>query len=576
MPDLGADPAAGSAEGVGEIARSFRAYAGASERNARRAARAVDTLANTGADAVEAARSDIAVLRAKYAAEGDASSRVAGILESYADAMRDLRRRAESMREEVERAWASLGDRRAAALDGGLESLQGWPFPWDEVMPAWLYPGDPARLQQWQAAIEEFEQARAAYRRLAVERAELDHRTRDRLREVPLFAELTDRWRLRGGGADAIADVWAGDTTDITPQGLTAIGDAGLVRRLWDALSEEQQRDLIAAGPALLGSLAGLPPWARVAASRLNAKARAAEVRRILASEPHPFSPRAGHELDKLRAELHYLDQVVEGRVQVYFYDHMTDSIMEMIGEPGPTTAEINTYVPGTYTSALSVYRGEVQQVGRWLSESSGGSIVTFVWKVGRFPGENEYTGIASFARIGEANDEGIALDKGQEIAAFERELDVAVGDVDADRNGIGFSWGLTGITASEVAGARYDGVFSLAGAGMPKDWEPSPTTNYEHFSYTDALTTAQSLGVVWEGRNPGTHAAFTPHLFSDSADWVLPIHPPSSGFGHSVEQPEPFLLPGNWTGIDTHNLIASNDPLNWPALERVRGSLTN
>lgn len=39
-----------------------------------------------------------------------------------------------------------------------------------------------------------------------------------------------------------------------------------------------------------------------------------------------------------------------------------------------------------------------------------------------------------------------------------------------AEQTSIGHSWGLANVTSSEVAGARYDTVISLAGAGMLPD----------------------------------------------------------------------------------------------------------
>jgi hypothetical protein len=301
--------------------------------------------------------------------------------------------------------------------------------------------------------------------------------------------------------------------------------------------------------------------------------ARIAAIRRLLAEADRQTglgAPRAypgGPLLGRSRAELDYLERVVRGEVQLYFYDSATHSVVEMVGEIGPDTTGINTYVPGTFTSALSFYRAETQQVARWLHANSEGSIVTLVWKVGDFPGEDKAYGSADLVRIAEANDEQRAIRKGEEIAAFQRELTASTRDTKADYNAIGFSWGLAGITAAETAGARFDRVVSLAGAGMPSGWTPHPGTTYEHFSYTDALSMAQASGQVWEGRNPGRHPAFTSHIYAHEGDYTVKITSPVPG----VPDAE---IPANRDPIATHNLIATDDPANEPALLEIRRSL--
>lgn len=73
----------------------------------------------------------------------------------------------------------------------------------------------------------------------------------------------------------------------------------------------------------------------------------------------------------------------------------------------------------------------------------------------------------------------------------------------------MGHSWGLSNITASEIAGAEYDTVISLAGAGMPDGWAPNPDTTYADFSYEDLLQRAQRTDRVWEGNVPRSDPAF-------------------------------------------------------------------
>ncbi|MFT3797003.1 hypothetical protein [Microbacterium sp.] len=259
--------------------------------------------------------------------------------------------------------------------------------------------------------------------------------------------------------------------------------------------------------------------------------------------------------------------------MQLYLYDHTTDSIIEMIGTPGPDTTAINTYVPGTYTSVFSFYNSGVQQVGQWLNTDPG--VVTFVWKVGAFPGENPSDGGQDLTRILEANDETFTLGKGQQIAAFDRELRTAVGtSTSAEFNGIGHSWGLAAITSAEVAGSDYANVVSLAGAGMPEGWVKHEGTVYSHFSYRDALSMAQQSGVVWEGNNPGASADFVQHQYARDGDYrlLLPTSTAPYAGGVSVTPPAEFL--GSTHALDNHNLIASDDPENARVLRDVRDTL--
>lgn len=574
MPGLGADPAVGSADAVADTAGMFRRRADAASDDGERALAALDALAGSVADSIDDVRPDVVSLHSKLADASRAADEIGSILESYASEMAELKRRAMSLLADAEAAWGNLQERRAEALNEASEAVFGWTLPWDQVMPAWLYQSDHAYLRRWQYAIDEFQSACDDYRRLAAERAELDEHTERRLREVRLLAELSADWRLGDAGAVTAAEAWAGQIADIGAEDLAALEDPGLVRTVWDSLPRQRQESLIAAAPAVLGILGGLPPWARVAANRLNAKARLAEVRRLLDLPPDPYNRRTDQEIAKLQAEEVYLRDAVAGRVQLYLYDQPTHSIIEMIGEIGPHTTDINTYVPGTYTSAFSLYRGEVQQVGRWFAANSGGSMATLVWKSGEFPGENEHHGGAGVLGLLEANDEGFALRKGEEIARFQDELRIATREVRVDYNAIGHSWGLAAVTASEMAGAEYDNVGSLAGAGMPSGWEPREGTQYDHFSYTDLLSMGQATGVVWGGRNPGDHPAFESHIYEHESDFTIVV-PTQYAVGGALTPPVPAAeLPANWNSVDTHNLIASNDPRNERAMRHLLKAL--
>ncbi|MDQ1215470.1 hypothetical protein [Microbacterium arborescens] len=128
-----------------------------------------------------------------------------------------------------------------------------------------------------------------------------------------------------------------------------------------------------------------------------------------------------------------------------------------------------------------------------------------------------------SLRRIGEANDEERTLETDRLLARFQDEIAVSSSHVaNAESIGRGHSWGLAGITASEVVGAHYDQVHSLAGAGMPADWEPDRETAYFHWSHVDALSMAQSTSLVWGGNIPSTHPAFQSTIYEREGDFDL------------------------------------------------------
>ncbi len=347
----------------------------------------------------------------------------------------------------------------------------------------------------------------------------------------------------------------------------------------WASLPTAEQTALVFGAPMLIGSLGGVSPVARVAANRVNAAARIAAIdARIAELKAIPTSggfstPAYGYdagtfdaEITKLTAERGYLQKAVDGAVQLYLYDSDTDSIIEMIGKPGPQTTTTITYVPGTYTSAFSFYGGGVQQVGRWLNNNDP-NIVAFVWKVGEFPGEDSTAGGSNLLRIGEANDESAALAKGRLLEGFQQELHTASPILAATQKiGMGHSWGLPALTSSEVADAHYDKVISLAGAGMPHDWKAQPGTSYYHWSYTDALSMAQSTGAVWDGKIPLTSPDFTSHVYSRDGDFTLYL-PNDTG---AITDTPPTEIPASWDALGNHNLIASDSPEN----QRVLGDI--
>jgi hypothetical protein len=345
------------------------------------------------------------------------------------------------------------------------------------------------------------------------------------------------------------------------------------------AQTTPQQRSLIDNLPMLLGSLGGLPPLVRVAANRLNAKTRLAAIaeREDALNTPDPRGGRYSMnraneaELERLRLERAYLERVWDGTVQLYLYEPREQNIVEMIGTPSESTTDVLTYVPGTFTSMHSFYGSDhgVQDVGRYLNARDPG-IVTFVWKEGAFPGEDSRTGDADLFRILEANDEDTALQAGARLARFQDEIHTS-SDIlaNVDQNGMGHSWGLVALASSEVKGAEYDQVHSLAGAGMPSAWSADADTSYHHWAYTDALTMAQETGAVWDGNIPVRDPAFQSTVYESDGDFTLYL---PTGAPHGTVSPysEPPSMPASTQALDNHNRIARDSEDNQSALRDI------
>jgi len=270
--------------------------------------------------------------------------------------------------------------------------------------------------------------------------------------------------------------------------------------------------------------------------------------------------------LAALARERAYLGRAVAEppTVQLYLFDPSKSRIIEMIGDWNESTRTVLTYVPGTLTNMDSFYRepGTVQQMAWWLHDSDASkTTVAFVFKDGFFPGgaeggKNPAEFVGAFA---EANDPEFARKSSKTLYDFQRGLAVdPVSTKPGHRDiAIGHSWGLANITSAEVRGATYDKVISLAGAGMPPEWQARPGTTYTDYSYWDFLQAAQRTGGVWEGRNPNRSDEF------DSKGYYL--GPEDLRFGDMAT-----LTP--LTKVDdNHSLVAESSEAN----AAVRDALT-
>jgi hypothetical protein len=312
------------------------------------------------------------------------------------------------------------------------------------------------------------------------------------------------------------------------------------IAAFWQFLTIEQSDRLWQMYPLVVGNTSGVPLLVRMEANRLNATNRLEEGLPLTANE------------------INYLEQVRDGEVQLVTFDPENHRIVEAINlatwdeesgrfvprETPPTN--VITYVPGTLSNLQDFYSGDnYQAFVRGLIGDDPGT-VAFVYKDGLFPGETvahlpQWQALPT--AIPEASNQQFALGAGQTLAAFQadvlREHDLA----GAQQTIVGHSWGLANITASEIAGAEYDQVISLAGAYMPDGWVADSDTSYSHYSYNDWLEVSHRLdnlapdvlvdfvvpdsvspggSLVGSGDFPGDNPAFDRHVYGAPNDLDL------------------------------------------------------
>lgn len=204
-----------------------------------------------------------------------------------------------------------------------------------------------------------------------------------------------------------------------------------------------------------------------------------------------------------------------------------------------------------------------------FIGENSGA--VSFVWKGAEFPGQTRELGkpADTFIGINEANAQQLALDTGAALADFQNEIR-ADPRIDGSQSiAMGHSWGLAATTGSEVAGAHYDQVHSLAGAWMPRDWEADADTGYYHWSYTDFLSVAQDFGLVGGGNVPDTDPDFTSKIYDSPEDSTIYIPTTANPWAPT---PAGEIRSATRAGLtENHALIATQEDRNLEALRDMR-----
>lgn len=340
--------------------------------------------------------------------------------------------------------------------------------------------------------------------------------------------------------------------TDLTPSQVAAF---------WKYLSVEQSDKLWQTYPRIVGNLSGVPADVRVNANHLSAV-------NDLESENY-----------RSEEQKNYLELVRDGKYQLYTYDPDNNRLVEVIGlvEWNETDEKYNyvenkptesiTYVPGTMTQDDNFYNGDIRQIPDWIHSQYPDAVV-FIYKDGVFPGGND--GDDLLDGIPAAKDPVLAAHAGETLAQFREDIGRETILAGADQTAIGHSWGLANIANSEVSGAHYDNVISLAGAWVPEAWAPDPTTDYNHHSYTDWLSTLQDAGVVAPpgGQYPSQISEFDGVHYVGPDDEYLGWNPATEDHPVGGYADDPAVL------ISNHDLVAQNNPDNTDVLDAIRDEI--
>ena len=260
---------------------------------------------------------------------------------------------------------------------------------------------------------------------------------------------------------------------------------AEAVAQWWWRLTESQRQQLIAEAPLVVGNLTGVPLESRVAANARSA-AHFANAEGISAQEAD------------------YWNRVAAGRVKLVVSDPGNSRIVEMIGEAGPDTARVITFLPGTMAQMKHFYTGSAQQVAQYLVTRSRGTSVAFVYKDGSWaswlgPGAN-----TNYDRLQEL---------GGQVAEFQREvLGREPSLQEASQVAIAHSAGMSVLSGAELSGADFDAVISLGGAFALRDWRPDPGTDYHHFQYDNDAINMIDGGRLWTPHE--LNGVFQQHVF--------------------------------------------------------------
>ncbi|MEV5042154.1 hypothetical protein [Microbacterium sp. LMI1x-1-1.1] len=240
----------------------------------------------------------------------------------------------------------------------------------------------------------------------------------------------------------------------------------------WGGLTLATRAQLVHDVPDLIGALDGLPAEVRVAANRVGARERLGRLDFLLTGlVTHEDSPSAG-DLEALERERAYLTKVALGLVQLYLYNPVRGSIVEMAGDPAAATG-ILFVVPGTNASIATFMNDDpVTSFANWQVQHADPSAPILAFTVLAAPMPQISVDLAS----GPQNNT-IATAAGADYAHIVKGIDAAFPGLPtlSYEHSAGSQVG----SAAEMAGARFTARFLAAGVGATDGYTTVPGTAY-------------------------------------------------------------------------------------------------
>lgn len=370
---------------------------------------------------------------------------------------------------------------------------------------------------------------------------------------------LVDEVRNRANETDrrfqsVLTSVAAGEVSDVASllsqlngEGTGGIFDGktpGEVQALWQSMSREEQRAMMAMDPHGLLNREGLPPEILEEASRIKMGeeidemlARRNEIDERLAElgdvevptdDGNAINVNTDYmERQALLIERDRINQEIESRQRAIdnggfvIYDPENGNIVERVHTGGPGPAEhVVTYQHGTGGNYDGVLDGSSGAVARDAVKHADAQGATDLYI------HHQGDAIGWFGDDANSN-EAFLDNKGAQLADFQESLYVQENNRDAKYHGIGHSAGNSVVTGSEMHGARYDSVTSLSGSFMPEGWQADPNTEYRHYHYEGEPINA--VGIMKD--SPSEDPAFETKQFDSGRDlgwhWYKPLSVP-------------------------------------------------
>ncbi len=324
------------------------------------------------------------------------------------------------------------------------------------------------------------------------------------------------------------------------------------VRANWDALSNEQQKQIVAEFPELIGNLAGIPFAVRASANDKNMQAYVdkvkrehpdleEEIRQLQVEMKTPDSPGERvhgafptseeeaklEELQNLLASRLAAEALLEGDGAVKF-DPMNDSVIAVNGDLTVSPDKVITYIPGTGATMASFSDGITDMPDDVIERlgERGQSGLAFTVKDGPW---------STWQGEGANHSPEEMRERGEKVAEFQQLVQLE--DYPAETVAIGHSAGMSKHSAAELSGMVTDEVISIGGSYVFDEWIANPNAEYTHVQYkNDAINVLDVLGKK------------TPHNQDVFDKTYVDPHVDNDGFDGHVRIAEG--IENNWHGV--------------------------